>query len=105
MSTPIASKSFGIDVESGLEKQLLVWGQFSDAKNEKITIYFDIVLVSPTGTVFSIIKSGNYTRSGTKFQTLRASQLGQGITALITTDLDMIQDFETLDQDLMQITP
>lgn len=104
MYTPIAIKSFGLDQESGLEKQLQVRGQFSDAKNECIIIYYDIVLLSPTNMVFSTIKTGFYTRTGIKFNQLRESPVGQQITSLIGNDLDMILSYDTIDNDLKQTT-
>jgi len=104
MYTPIAIKSFGEDIESGLEKQLRVWGLFCDAKNECITVHYEIVLLSPTGLTFSTIKNGSYIRIGSKFTTLRLSQLGEGIESLIASDLLMINTYETIDFDLKQTT-
>lgn len=103
--TPIAKKTFGTDEQYGLTKELHVWGQFNDAKNERIVVYYDIVLLSPTGLISKIVSSGQYTRSGQKFQALRDSQLGQGITALIETDMDMIQSYESIFEDLKQVSP
>ena len=102
--TPIAIKSFGIDTESGLEKQLQVWSVFCDAENEQITIIYKIILLSPTGTVFSVINRGGYLRNGTKFQTLGLSEIGVGITALIEGDLENITSYDTIANDLRQIT-
>lgn len=104
MYTPIAIKSFGTDLESGLEKQIRIWGLFCDAKNESITVYYETVLISPTGYLFSTIKNGSYVRTRAKFTTLRESQLGQGIESIIASDLLMINSYETIDEDLKQTT-
>ena len=102
--TPIAIKSFGLDQVTGLEKQLQVISVFCDARNEIVTVFFDIVLLAPTGVVASVLASRDYTRTGIKFKTLRESQIGVGITGLITADLDMINSFNTLESDLAQTT-
>lgn len=100
--TPIAEKDFGIDAETGLQKKLQVWSIFCDADKEIIVIQFKIILLSPTGITVSILRNGSYTRTGSKFNQLRESQLGQGIEGLISSDLEMIDSFKTLDSDLKQ---
>lgn len=100
--TPIAEKDFGTDQESGLNKKLQVLTLFIDAEQELISIGFRIVLFGPTGIVVSILRRGSYVRTGSKFQDLRNSQLGAGITGLIAQDLAGINSFESLDEDLKQ---
>lgn len=107
--TPIASKSFGIDDFTGLEKALFVFKQTNDAKNETIIMDYDIVLLSPNGKIVSILYSDNYTRynmpNKNKFDELRQSQIGQAIEALIQNDLNGIQTFVSIKQDLLQTEP
>lgn len=110
--TPIAQKSFGIDTVTGLEKRLYVWQQVNDVKSQKIVVVFDIVLISPTGKVVSTLSTGTFERinipetnthlASPKFDDLRKSPIGQGISGLIAKDLEDIKSFETLHEDLAQ---
>lgn len=110
--TPIASKSFGIDAATGLEKKVIVWQQCNDVKSQKIICVYDIVLVAPTGKVVSVLLTSSYERNNisetetheasNKFDELRGSQIGQGIAQLIQADLNAVNSFETLDEDLQQ---
>lgn len=101
---PIAVKSFGIDAESGLEKEIQVVSLNIDTMTELINISYNVILKSPTGNVFSVVKSNYYNRSGVKFEGLRESQIGILITGLIEGDLAMINGPETIEQDLRQTT-
>jgi hypothetical protein len=103
---PIAIHDFGIDQDTGLQKQLWVWQITIDKKSNKIAVIYDIILIAPTGIALMILKTGSYIRDNDTdsqhFATMQAGPLGQGITISITEDLDKIQSFETLEQDLQE---
>lgn len=105
MTTPIAIKDFGIDTDSGLNKQLIVYGMNINTDMERIELLYKIVLISPTGIQFEQSR-GSYIRdnsTGAKnFDALRSSQLGQGITSDIESDLTLIKTFDSFSEDLIQ---
>lgn len=110
--TPIASKSFGTDQETGLEKRILAHSFHCDAKANRITVICDVVLMSPTGKIVSIVMPVTYRReniaetptinASLKFDQLRNSQIGQGIIQLIQGDINAITSFNTIADDLKQ---
>lgn len=99
---PLASKDFGKDEASGMPQKLVVHRQVSDAKNNTVRIYWELVLISPTGSFASIIKSGDYSRYGSKATALRESPIGKGIQQLLQEDIDGVESLETIDTDLAQ---
>lgn len=102
---PIAVKAFGVDSATQLDKQVRIWQLLIDAKAEKITVFYDIVLVS-NNIVVSIIKADTYIRDNStsfkNFTSLRTSTLGQGISYLINQDVGRVQSLETIVNDLIQ---
>ena len=104
---PIATKALpGTDSVTGLARQIQVWKLTCDAKSETVSVAYDVVTVLDSGKVASILLTDQYRRYNadlnSKFDALRASQAGQDITALITSDLNLITSFETIRSDLMQ---
>lgn len=104
--TPLASKSFGIDSETGLEKKIITKLVIIDAENERLEILFDCVLVSPLGPIVSVLESSRYIRdnsgSNPKYDQQHDSALGAGIMAMLQVDLDNIQSYSTRNDDLLQ---
>lgn len=106
--TPIAIKDFGIDPEYNLSKKIYIHSLNIDAKREVIMVNYDVVLISSTNKIVSILKPGSYVRlnstnNNNKFDQLRQSEIGIGITELIEGDMNMINSFDTIDFDLKQI--
>ena len=101
----IASKDFGTDSLSGLNKQLIVWGLFPNAKTACISVYYDIVLIN-NNRVITILTTGIYyadnNTDAKNFDVLFSSPLGVGIKADIAYDLLKIQSDKTVEQDLIQ---
>lgn len=96
-TTPIATKSLGVDSITGLDKQVQVWQLTIDAKAEKIVVVYDVVLLY-NGKVVSVLSTDMYTRENrpahtdmagntidadNRFSQYRSSQLGQAIEAMI----------------------
>lgn len=110
--TPIAEKSLGTNQEHGLEMRLVVFSIIINAKIPLIEVFYDIVLMSPKGKIVSVLTEGRYHRSNQeeteteeenmKFNALRESSLGKGIQQLIQSDINQIQSFETIADDLKQ---
>lgn len=108
--TPITTKDLGLDKETGLNKELQVWQLLIDTKSEKITVVYDIVLLSPTGLVVSVLETKTYYRYNYKggidgggnkindnlmFDYYRNSDLGKGIISLIEKT---IADYPNVEQ-------
>lgn len=104
-NTPIATKSFGVDSVSGLNKNLVVYGININTDMQRIEVLYKIVLVSTTGTQFEVSRASfirdNSTNAG-NFNVLRNSSLGQGLSYSVLQDIGKIQSFETLITDLQQ---
>lgn len=93
----------GIDVETGLQKEVQVWQINIDGKTETITVVYDIVLLSPVGQPLLILETNSFLRynrqavldaennvikeENLRFKMLKESPLGQGILGMITADL------------------
>lgn len=115
--TPIATKKF-TNSDLQLDQQIVVWQLTIDAFSEIVVVVYRIETLSPTGVVVSISDNQTYTRynkaaqidiagnetssSNMKFDTLRNSALGQGISGLITQDLNLIESLNTIVSDLAQ---
>ncbi len=98
-SQEILVKKIGIDSVTGLEVQARVWKVIIDAKIETIQVEYDLEYLSPKGIVVKSVPSA-YTRfnqpaqldsegveivpAKMKFNELRNSSIGQGITFIIT---------------------
>ena len=89
---PITTKALGVNQELGLEQELRVWRVNIDAKEEVISVIYEIVTYSPTNT---IIKSEyplqyirfNDTNGQMMFDNYRNSMIGQGIISAIEQTL------------------
>lgn len=115
--TILAKKSFGIDDETGLEKEIHIWHISINGKEDTINIGYDIVLLSPKGKVVSVVSTNNYNRynrpaiiedgievkpANMKFDALKNSPVGQGILQMLSADIANIKSFDTLVQDITQ---
>lgn len=113
--TPIAIKDLGDSNEWGLPAKIKIWGLNIDSKKETVTVFYEIVTTTPSGVEDSRV-SGSYTRFNSrvgdqvtpttkvtrdnlKFDILKASQIGQGIIALLQNDL---QSFDGNPESLRQ---
>lgn len=97
--TPIAQKSIGVNQTTGLEQIVKIHQINIDAKAEKIVVVYDVDTISPTGVVVATESNKTFERFNgevnKKFDALRNSPIGQGITALLTSDLD---SYPSMDQ-------
>lgn len=92
MITPIAEKNIGVQ-SNGLELNLKIWSFFVDAKNEAITVIYDMETLSPTGEVV-YCQEQTFTRSVERFNALRNSPIGVAISEMLRQDLDLFPTFE-----------
>lgn len=98
----IATKSLGLDTLTGLPQRINVWQLTIDAKSNVIVVVYNIQTLSPNGSV--VVYTGDnksYSRTGARFDALKASSLGQGIIGIITNDISVIntvKDLYKLDQ-------
>ena len=97
----IAQKTLGIDSRTGLVRKVEVIAIEIQSKIKTISVTFEVNLYSNDEFVVTE-KTSNYTRKDVKFDNLEASTVGQGIKAMIGLDLDLITNFETIDEDLKQ---
>jgi hypothetical protein len=99
-------KSFGIDNETGLEKQATFSSLRIDVLNEVIEVYIDINLVYPSGKkqrIKTIVYRRFNAEGNMKFNAFKESAIGQGIISIIQNDFNAIQSFKTIEQDLAQV--
>ena len=116
--TILGTKQLGEDLETGLQKELRIWQITIDGKSEVILVVYDIVLISPKGGVVKVINTNSFRRfnrpaiiedgvevkpENNKFDALKLSPLGQGILGMLQVDINNIQGFDTLEQDLEQL--
>lgn len=97
----IAVKQLGNDTRTGLVRKIEVMSIDINSKDKVITVYYEVNLYSNNEYV-STEKRGNYRRFGVKFDNLEASIVGQGIKGMINLDLDLINNIETIDENLTQ---
>lgn len=98
----IAVKILGTDSRTGLTRKIEVVSIEIQSKIKTISVTFEVNLYS--GNEFVVTeRTGNYTRTDVKFDTLETSSVGQGIKAMIGLDLDLISSYETIDENLKQL--
>lgn len=102
--TIFGEKNLGVDIDSGLQKKLLIWDIQINGKTEVITCKYDISLISPTGMIVKTISTNNYKRfnklaeldedgitvispANLKWDSLKNSIIGQGILSMIAQDV------------------
>ena len=89
---PLAIKNIGVQ-ENGLELILKIWSFFVDAKNEKITVVYNMETISPNGTVV-YCQEKTFERTGTAFNNLKESDIGIEICGMLQADLDLFPNLE-----------
>jgi hypothetical protein len=97
----IARKTLGNDTRTGLVRKVEVIAIEIQSKIKTISVTYEVNLYSNDEIVVTE-KTSNYTRKDVKFDNLEASMVGQGIKAMIEMDLNLIQSFESIDEDLKQ---
>ena len=97
----IAQKTLGNDTRTGLVRKVEVISIEIQSKIKTISVTYEVNLYSNDEFVVTE-KTSNYTRKDAKFDNLESSMVGQGIKAMIGLDLDLITNFETIDEDLKQ---
>jgi hypothetical protein len=97
----IAQKTLGNDTRTGLVRKVEVIAIEIQSKIKTISVTYEVNLYSNDEFV-ATEKTSNYIRKDVKFDNLEASMVGQGIKAMIGLDLDLIANFETIDEDLKQ---
>jgi hypothetical protein len=102
----IAVKDLGIDPNTGLANRVAITALTIDSRNELITVVYSIETISPTGVVVSSIDNNTYVRrneeGNEKYNLLKSSAVGQMITGMLNTDLNLIQSLATIIEDLKQ---
>lgn len=97
----ISGKILGADSRTGLTRKVEVIAIEIQSKIKTISVTFEVNLYS--GNEFVVTeRTGNYTRKDVKFDALEESIVGQGIKSMIGLDLDLINTFETIDENLKQ---
>jgi hypothetical protein len=97
----IAQKTLGNDTRTGLVRKVEVIAIEIQSKIKTISVTYEVNLYSNDEFVVTE-KTSNYIRKDVKFDNLESSMVGQGIKAMIGLDLDLITNFETIDEDLKQ---
>jgi hypothetical protein len=97
----IAQKTLGNDTRTGLVRKVEVVAIEIQSKIKTISVTYEVNLYSNDEFVVTE-KTSNYIRKDVKFDNLESSMVGQGIKAMIGLDLDLITNFETIDEDLKQ---
>jgi len=97
----IAQKTLGNDTRTGLVRKVEVVAIEIQSKIKTISVTYEVNLYSNDEFVVTE-KTSNYIRKDVKFDNLEDSIVGQGIKAMIGLDLDLINNFETIDEDLKQ---
>jgi hypothetical protein len=97
----IAQKTLGNDTRTGLVRKVEVISIEIQSKIKTISVTYEVNLYSNDEFVVTE-KTSNYIRKDVKFDNLEDSIVGQGIKAMIGLDLDLIANFETIDEDLKQ---
>ncbi len=115
--TLLGTKNLGKDVVTDLDRQLQIWQITIDGKSEVILVVYDIVLLAPNGSIAKVESTDNFRRfnrdaviqdeievkpANLKFDALKLSPVGQAILGMLQLDLNLIQSFETLAEDLRQ---
>jgi hypothetical protein len=97
----ITQKTLGNDTRTGLVRKVEVIAIEIQSKIKTISVTYEVNLYSNDEFVVTE-KTSNYIRKDVKFDNLESSKVGQGIKAMIGLDLDLITNFETIDEDLKQ---
>jgi hypothetical protein len=97
----IAQKTLGNDTRTGLVRKVEVIAIEIQSKIKTISVTYEVNLYSNDEFVVTE-KTSNYIRKDVKFDNLESSMVGKGIKAMIGLDLDLITNFETIDEDLKQ---
>ena len=97
----IAQKTLGNDTRTNLVRKVEVVAIEIQSKIKTISVTYEVNLYSNDEFVVTE-KTSNYIRKDVKFDNLEDSIVGQGIKAMIGLDLDLINNFETIDEDLKQ---
>jgi hypothetical protein len=97
----IAEKQLENDTRTDLVRKVEVISIEIQSKIKTISVTFEVNLYSNDEFVVTE-KTSNYIRKDVKFDNLEDSIVGQGIKAMIGLDLDLIANFETIDEDLKQ---
>jgi hypothetical protein len=97
----IAQKTLGNDTRTGLVRKIEVISIEIQSKIKTISVTFEVNLYSNNEFVVTE-RTGNYVRKDNKYDLLKSSLVGQGIEEMIRTDLNLIQSFDSIDEDLKQ---
>ena len=101
----IATKDFGTDSISGLNKKLIVFGLNINDDMQRIEVLYKICLITPNGKQIEQSRSIYYFDNSTankNYDALEASAIGLAIKADISNDMLKIKSINTLETDLQQ---
>lgn len=92
----ITNRTLGIDVETGLSKELRFVSVIIDSEAEQLVVGYKVVLVSPTGVDMKTLHTGIFTRynsqNNPEYDNLRESPIGQGIIQILQADLNLFDE-------------
>lgn len=93
----ITKRNLEVTVEYGLPTELRIVGLTIDSKTKTIIVKWEKVIVSPTNKVVMTLEEGEFYRynseTNPKYDLLEQSPIGQGIIAMLQTDLDTYPNF------------
>lgn len=88
----LTKKILRIDSDWALNAELQITALNIDAVTKTITIYYQVAIVSPNGSIVTVLETGTATRTNLecnpKWDQLEASPIGQGIKQMLQPDLD-----------------
>ena len=103
--TPYAAHDFGTDSLTNLDKQIKVLDFDCNAVSRKITVTYEVVLLTPSGVPLQCF-TGTYliddSTSALNYTNYWNSAIGIAIRADFASDMLKIKSFSTLQNDLQQ---
>jgi len=94
-----ANKALGTDDASGLKREIRYAGFYFDEIRSQVTFYFNVNLVTESGYATSLGRV-EVRKDATKFDALKSSDAAAEFNAVAQEDLDLINSYETLQNDL-----
>lgn len=94
----IVNQEKGINDKYGLPQELRITSLQIDSKTKTVIVKWELVVVSPTGEIVSVLESGEYYRYDSdlnpKYSQLENSPIGQGIKQMLSFDIPLYPNFE-----------
>jgi len=88
--TPIVSKTIDTDTATGLVQRLDIWNFNVSARDNCVVVTYTIDKVAPNGKLTYVGPDQKYSRYGTKYDSLQASQVGVLLRQLFQLDASKV---------------